>query len=133
MVCVVRRTISPATLVRAAPTFLAIFLLTCTLDPRNAPMFSIHADAPAIGLGATAIASLLFAGGEAGLVVSSVLAVTAVNTKQVVAPLMAVLCLYVPLTRGLRPILRYCGYLAVRLSGLRTNLGGMVRLAGIHL
>jgi hypothetical protein len=112
----IRRTISSARLVRAAPTFLAFFLLACTLDPLNTSMFQIHADAPAMGLGAAAIASLLFVEGEAGLVASSVLVVMAVNTKQVVAPLMAVLCLYVLLTRGFRPMLRYCAYLAASLA-----------------
>jgi hypothetical protein len=112
----IRRTISVARLVRAAPAFLAFFLLACTLDPLNTSMFSVHADAPAMGLGAAAIMSLLYAQGESGLVASSVLVVAAVNTKQVVAPLMAVLCLYVLLTRGVRPMLRYCGYLAASLA-----------------
>jgi hypothetical protein len=112
----IRRTISPAGLVRAAPAFLAFFLLACTLDPLNTSLFSLHADAPAMALSAAAIASLLFVEGEASLVASGVLVVMAVNTKQVVAPLMAVLCLYVLLTRGFRPMLRYACYLAASLA-----------------
>jgi hypothetical protein len=113
---IIRRTISPATLVRAAPAFLAFFLLACTLDPLNTSMFSIHADAPALGLGAAAIASLLYTKGERSLMGSSVLVVMAINAKQVVAPLPAVLCLYVLLTRGFRPMLRYFAYLAAGLA-----------------
>ncbi len=78
--------------------------------------FHVHADAPALGLGALACAFVYFREGHLRRLrypLSAVCVVLAFYTKQVMAPLFVALPLYIGLTEGRRASLQYTAWLFV--------------------
>ncbi len=94
----------------ACYVFLLFCFFTINSSALKGPAFMIHADAPARGLSAAACAVLYYRKRKdsiASLLLSSVLAVLAVWTKQVTVPLLVALPTYILLADGLRCAVRY--------------------------
>src|SRR3989338_5655741 len=93
--------------------FVFAFFFFLTSSIRNGA-FHVHADAPALGLGALACAFIYFRNGNMRCLcfpLSAVCAVLAFYTKQVMAPLFLALPLYVGITEGRRAALQYTAWL----------------------
>ena len=93
--------------------FVFAFFPFITSSIRNGA-FHVHADAPALGLGALACAFIYFRGGKIERLrfpLSAVFAVLAFYAKQVMAPLFLALFMYVWITEGRRSTQRYTGWL----------------------
>lgn len=105
--------------------FLLFCLFTINSSALKGPAFMIHADAPAMGLSAAACAVLYYRKRKdsiASLLLSSVLAVLAVWTKQVTVPLLVALPTYILLADGFRGAVRYILCLVVSSSLISTLL-----------
>ena len=96
-------------------TFLCFCLYVFSFRALSYSAMTIHADAPALGLSATACALLYFKRQPATkhLFLSAVLAVLAVWTKQVAFPLLIALPLYLWITAGFKCAVRYVAYLLI--------------------
>lgn len=109
----------------ACYVFLLFCFFTINSSALKGPAFMIHADAPAMGLSAAACAVLYYRKRKdsiASLLLSSVLAVLAVWTKQVTVPLLVALPTYILLADGLRCAIRYILCLFVSGSLISTLL-----------
>lgn len=96
--------------------FLSFAFVPFLISSLRSAAFYIHADAPTLGLAATACAVLICArnkGSFSVLFSSAVFAVLAVWSKQVAVPLLLALPLYVFLTCGRKTAVRYLVCLAV--------------------
>src|SRR5262249_37063477 len=80
--------------------------------------FRPHADAPALGFGLGACGSLWMAmgrgrGRRGWLLLSPLLAGLSIWSKQVMAPLVPAMALWILLVAGVPPLVRFCAHLAV--------------------
>ncbi len=106
----------PKILIYALAGFFSFSFFPFMVSSLRAAAFNIHADAPALGLGALACALLLFRKKNnelLWLLASAVSAALAVWSKQVAAPLCVALPLYLWLADGPRVALKYFACIAV--------------------
>ncbi|HEY9647431.1 MAG TPA: hypothetical protein V6C88_13720 [Chroococcidiopsis sp.] len=102
--------------VMALSAFFCFSFLAFTSEPLRLSASAVHADAPALGLGAIACIILYFRKDRSSmlaLITSALFVVLSVWTKQIAFPLLVGLPLYVWLTEGFKPALRYVASLVV--------------------
>ncbi|MBD1905398.1 hypothetical protein NDI37_14525 [Funiculus sociatus GB2-A5] len=107
---------NPKSLVYSLCCFIIFCFFTFALPSLSYSAFTVHADAPALGLSAAACAVLYYRqpkNSNVSLLLSSLLAVLAVGTKQTVVPLPFALATYILLVDGRHNFKLYVIYLGV--------------------